>query len=94
MRLETVDAERDEVVNRARDATTFLTMSFWKEMEDFGHTRVAQRLRALEIADHADAATIKALADRWRIEKQVIEDFLKLPYAAVEAAQKGDNYGR
>lgn len=94
MIIETIDAERDEVLNRARDATTFLTMSFWKEMEEFGRTRVAQRLRALESADHADAATTKALADKWRIEKQVIEDFLKLPYAAVEAARKGDNYGR
>lgn len=93
--LETlIDAERDEVLNRARDATTFLTMSFWKEMEEFGHQRIRQRLKALEAADHADAATTKALADKWRIEKQVIEDFLKLPYAAVEAAQKGDNYGR
>lgn len=92
--LETIDSEREQVLNRGRDATTFLTMSFWKEMEEFGHARIAQRLKALEAATHADAIMTKALADQWRIEKQVIEDFLKLPYAAIEAAQKGDNYGR
>jgi hypothetical protein len=69
-------------------------MAFWKELEDFGHQRVARRLKAVETAEHANAEAIKHLTDLWRIEKGVIEDFLRFPHAAVEAAQKGDNYGR
>ena len=69
-------------------------MAFWQELEVFGHQRIAQRLRAVETAEHANPETMKHLVDLWRIEKRVIEDFLRYPHAAVEAAQKGDNYGR
>jgi hypothetical protein len=82
------------VLTRARDANILLTMAFWRELETFGQQRIAQRLKAVESAEHANSEAMKHLVDLWRIEKRVIEDFLKLPYAAVEAAQKGDSYGR
>lgn len=89
-----IDQEQEQVLTRARDANLLLTMAFWREIEDFGHQRIARRLKAVESAEHANPEATKHLVDLWRIEKAVIEDFLRLPHAAVEAAQKGDNYGR
>jgi hypothetical protein len=83
------DREEQERIQRGRDATTFVTMPFWGELQAFGEKRIAQRLNALENAKHADAATTKALVDLWRMEAQVIRDFLKFPYAAIEAAGGG-----
>ncbi len=71
-----------------------LTMAFWKELEAFGYQRINRRLKAVETAEHASPEVMKHLVDLWRIEKSVIEDFLKYPHVAVEAAQKGENYGR
>lgn len=91
-----VDREREAVINRGRDATTFLTMPFWKEIQEFLQARIVARLKALEDAVHADAVTTKVLADKWRIEKAVIQDVLNYPHAAIEAArdaQAGGSYG-
>lgn len=83
------DREDQERIQRGRDATTFVTLPFWAEMKEFGEKRIAQRLNALESAKHADATTTKALVDVWRTEAQVIRDFLKYPYAVIEAAGGG-----
>lgn len=83
------DREDQERIQRGRDATTFVTMPFWGELQAYGEQRIAQRLNALENAPYASAETTKGLVELWRIEQRVIRDFLKYPYAAIEAAGGG-----
>lgn len=85
--LNQIDLERQQVIDRGRDATTFLTMTFWADMRQFLEAKVAARQKDVENCKHGDAQVVKGMVWRWQIEKQVIEDILQYPYAAIEAAR-------
>ena len=82
-----VGASVDEIITRGRDATTFVTLPFWKDMQEYLSGREQQRLKAIEDAKSADALIVKGLVFRWQVEKELIGEFLRYPYAAIEAAR-------
>lgn len=80
--------ERDQTLQLAVEAASFVAHPFWARWLDFGEKLADRRLGELRDCQSSDADLVRNLRDRWRITEEVFELLQLYPRSLIEAGKE------